>query len=111
MKPDLSTINLFTALEQLCRREFSALELTEACLRQIERLNPTINAFITLTPELARQGALQADALLTVQPSNLEQFSLLGMPVALKDLFETAGIRTTAGSKFFADHIPTEDAR
>ncbi|MCG2739426.1 MAG: amidase [Syntrophaceae bacterium] len=110
MKPDLSTINLFTALEQLCRREFSALELTEAFLRQIERLNPTINAFITLTPELARQGALQADALLTVQSSNLEQFTLLGMPVALKDLFETAGIRTTAGSKFFADHIPAEDA-
>ncbi|MDP2839124.1 MAG: amidase, partial [Syntrophales bacterium] len=111
MKPDLSTINLFTALEQLCRREFSALELTEACLRQIERLNPTINAFITLTPELACQGAMQADALLTVQPSNPEQFALLGMPVALKDLFETAGIRTTAGSKFFADHIPAEDAQ
>jgi len=111
MKPDLSTINLFTALEQLCRREFSALELTEACLRQIERLNPTINAFITPTPELARLGALQAGALLTVQPSNLEQFALLGMPIALKDLFETAGIRTTAGSKFFADHIPREDAQ
>ena len=54
---------------------------------------------------------MQADALLTVQPSNLEQFALLGMPVALKDLFETAGIRTTAGSKFFADHIPAEDAQ
>jgi Asp-tRNA(Asn)/Glu-tRNA(Gln) amidotransferase A subunit family amidase len=62
MKPDLSTITLFTALEQLYRREFSALELTEACLRQIERLNPTINAFITLTLELACQRALQADA-------------------------------------------------
>ncbi|MBA4423926.1 MAG: Asp-tRNA(Asn)/Glu-tRNA(Gln) amidotransferase subunit GatA [Syntrophus sp. (in: bacteria)] len=111
MKPDISTINLFTALEQLCRREFSAVELTEACLRQIERLNPTINAFITLTPELACQGALQADALLTLQPSSLEQFPLLGMPVALKDLFETAGIRTTAGSKFFAGHIPAEDAQ
>lgn len=111
MKPDLSTINLFTAREQLCRREFSALELTEACLRQIERLNPTINAFITLTPELACQEALQADALLTVQPPNPEQFALPGMPVALKDLFETAGIRTTAGSKFFADYFPAEDAR
>jgi aspartyl-tRNA(Asn)/glutamyl-tRNA(Gln) amidotransferase subunit A len=111
MEPDISTINLFTALEQLCHREFSALELTEACLHQIERLNPTINAFITLTPELARQGALLADALLTAQPSRLEQFTLLGMPVALKDLFETAGIRTTAGSKFFADHIPAEDAQ
>ena len=111
MKPNLSAIDLFTAREQLCRREFSALELTEACLLQIEHLNPTINAFITLTPELACQGALQADALLRVQPSNLGQFALLGIPVALKDLFETAGIRTTAGSKFFADHIPAEDAQ
>jgi aspartyl-tRNA(Asn)/glutamyl-tRNA(Gln) amidotransferase subunit A len=111
MKPDLYTIDLFTALEQLCRREFSAVELTETCLSQIERLNPTINAFITLTPELARQGAMQADALLKVQPSGLEKFALLGMPIALKDLFETAGIRTTAGSKFFIDHIPTEDAQ
>jgi aspartyl-tRNA(Asn)/glutamyl-tRNA(Gln) amidotransferase subunit A len=111
MKPDLSAITLCAALEQLCRREFSAVELTEACLRQIERLNPTINAFITLTPELACQGALQADALLKVQLSSLEKFALLGMPIALKDLFETAGILTTAGSKFFADHIPAEDAR
>jgi len=111
MKPDLSTIDLFTACEQLCRREFSALELTEACLRQIERLNPTINAFITQTPELARRGALQADHLLAGQPPNREQFALLGMPIALKDIFDTAGIRTTAGSKFFADHIPQEDAQ
>ena len=111
MKPDISRINLVTALGQLRRREFSAVELTETCLRQIERLNPTINAFITLTPEVARQGALQADALLTAQQSDLRQLGLLGMPIALKDLFETAGIRTTAGSKFFADHIPAEDAQ
>jgi aspartyl-tRNA(Asn)/glutamyl-tRNA(Gln) amidotransferase subunit A len=53
---------------------------------------------------------VQADALLAADPSRLESFALPGMPVALKDLFETAGIRTTAGSKFFADHIPAEDA-
>lgn len=110
MKPDLSAIDLFTAREQLYRREISALELTEACLRQIERLNPAINAFITPTPELARQGALQADALLAGRPSR-GQFALPGMPLALKDLFETAGIRTTAGSKFFSDHVPAEDAQ
>ncbi len=111
MKPDISRITLVTALGQLRRREFSAVELTETCLRQIERLNPTINAFITLTPEVARQGALHADALLTAQQSDLRQIAVLGMPIALKDLFETAGIRTTAGSKFFADHIPAEDAQ
>ncbi len=111
MKPDISTINLFTAREQLFRQEFTALELTDACLHQIEHLNPTINAFITPTPELAHQGALQADAMLPVRPSGKGQFALLGIPIALKDLFETAGIRTTAGSKFFADHIPAEDAQ
>ena len=122
MNQDLSAIDLFTARKRLYHREFSALKLTEACLRQIERLNPTINAFITLTPELARQGALQADALLAGQPPkppNLDQFALQptlqgalqGIPVALKDLCETAGIRTTAGSKFFADYIPAEDSQ
>ena len=111
MKPDISRLNLVTALGQLRRREYSAVELTETCLRQIERLNPTINAFITPTPEVARLGAVQADALLAAQRSDPRQCALLGMPIALKDLFETAGIRTTAGSKFFADHIPAEDAQ
>ena len=47
MKPDILNLNLSNAREQLHRREYSALELTEACLRQIARLNPTFNAFIT----------------------------------------------------------------
>ncbi|MBE3038073.1 MAG: amidase, partial [Chloroflexi bacterium] len=110
MEPDLSTLNLSTAIEALRRRDFSSLELTEACLRQIERLNPLINAFITPAPELAVQAALQADALISLQPSNLNDLALLGLPVALKDLFETAGVRTTAGSKFFAENIPGQDA-
>ncbi len=110
MEPDLSTLNLSTAIEALRRRDFSSLELTEACLRQIERLNPTINAFITPAPELAVQAALQADALISLQPSNLNDLALLGVPVALKDLFETKGVRTTAGSKFFAENIPGQDA-
>jgi aspartyl-tRNA(Asn)/glutamyl-tRNA(Gln) amidotransferase subunit A len=110
MEPDLSTLTLSTAIEALRRREFSSLELTETCLRQIERLNPAINAFITPTPELAVQAALQADVLLSLQPSNLNDLALLGIPLALKDLFETAGVLTTAGSKFFAANIPAEDA-
>ena len=111
MKPDISIISLFSARERLLRREFSAVELTEAYLGQIERLNQAINAFITPTPELARRGALEADALLMARPSGRELSALMGMPVALKDIFETAGIRTTAGSKFFADRIPAEDAQ
>ncbi len=110
MEPDLSTLTLSTALQSLRRADFSSLDLTRACLHQIERLDPVVNAFITPTPELAVQAAMQADALHSLQPSNLNDLALLGIPVALKDLFETAGIRTTAGSKFFADVIPTEDA-
>ncbi len=110
MNIDLSSLTLSSALEALHRRAFTSLELTEACLRQIERLNPAINAFITLTSELAVQAALQADSLLSLRPSNLKDLALLGLPLALKDLFETAGIRTTAGSRFFADTFPNEDA-
>jgi aspartyl-tRNA(Asn)/glutamyl-tRNA(Gln) amidotransferase subunit A len=58
MKPDLSTITLLTAVEQLRRREFTAAELTAACLDRIARLNPTLNAFITPTPEEDAPGAL-----------------------------------------------------
>ncbi|MDQ5986412.1 MAG: Glutamyl-tRNA(Gln) amidotransferase subunit A [Syntrophus sp. SKADARSKE-3] len=111
MNPDISSIDLFTVREQLRRGEFSALDLIEACLRQIEFLDPTINAFIKLTPELARMEALQADTVLKIRPLFLDKFPLLGIPIALKDLFETAAIHTTAGSKFFADYIPKEDAQ
>ncbi len=111
MKPDLSTLSLSTASEQLHQREYSALELTEACLDQIARLNPTINAFINPTPELAVQQALQADVLLANRPSNLKDLTLLGLPLGIKDLYDVAGVPTTAGSKFFTDSIPAEDAQ
>ncbi|MCC7117018.1 MAG: Asp-tRNA(Asn)/Glu-tRNA(Gln) amidotransferase subunit GatA [Anaerolineales bacterium] len=76
----------------------AASNLASACYRQIERLNPQLNAFITVVrPEESQQPASGS-------------FPLLGIPVAVKDLFDTAGTRTTYGSKFFADHIPTEDA-
>jgi aspartyl-tRNA(Asn)/glutamyl-tRNA(Gln) amidotransferase subunit A len=110
MEPDLFNLTLHTALQALRRRDFSSLDLTQACLRQVERLDPSINAFITATPELAVHAALQADTLHSLQPSNLNDLALLGVPIALKDLFETQGVRTTAGSRFFADVIPAEDA-
>jgi aspartyl-tRNA(Asn)/glutamyl-tRNA(Gln) amidotransferase subunit A len=110
MEPDLSTFSLSAALEYLRRGDFSVLELTEACMHRIEQLNPAINAFITLTPELAAQAAMQADMLIAHQPGNLNDLVLLGIPVAAKDLFDVAGVRTTAGSKFFGDVTPGEDA-
>jgi aspartyl-tRNA(Asn)/glutamyl-tRNA(Gln) amidotransferase subunit A len=110
MNPDISALDLSTAVEQLRHRDYSALELTEACLRQIERLNPVIDAFITPTPELAVQAALQANVLFSNQASNLNDLALLGVPLGIKDLFDVAGIPTTAGSKFFAESLPGEDA-
>ncbi len=76
----------------------------EACYRLIERLNPELNAFITpIDPR---------DAVKAQLPSDGKPFSnsLRGVPVAVKDLIDTAGIRTTIGSKFFADNIPQQDA-
>ena len=110
MKPDLTHLTLSTAREQLIHRDYSAQELTEACLYQIERYNPLINAFITITPELAVQGAMLADGILAEGRSNLNPFQLTGIPVAIKDLFDVGGVPTSAGSKFFKEHLPEEDA-
>ena len=110
MKPDLSTLTISTATEQLRHGELSALELTEACLQQMSRLASVINAFITPTPELAVRAAMQADALFANSPSNLKDLWLLGIPLAIKDLFDVAGVATSAGSKFFAERIPDEDS-
>ena len=72
--------------------------LAQACYRQIERLEPKIHAFITVVhPERSAEG---------VQSKG----SLQGIPIAVKDLYETAGVRTTAGSQFFKDYIPEFDA-
>lgn len=111
MNIDPATLTISSALASLRQGEYSAQSLTEVCLRKIDQLNPELNAFITPTPEMAVQAALQADGLLSLKPSNLNDLALLGIPLALKDLYETAGILTTAGSKFFARNVPGEDAQ
>jgi aspartyl-tRNA(Asn)/glutamyl-tRNA(Gln) amidotransferase subunit A len=92
---------------RLRRKEVSPLELTRACLGRIERLNPALNAFIAVTAESALAEARAAD----VEISRGEWRGLLhGIPVALKDLIDTAGTRTTAASGLYQNRIPTEDA-
>jgi aspartyl-tRNA(Asn)/glutamyl-tRNA(Gln) amidotransferase subunit A len=82
------------------------VELTDAYLERIERLNPAINAYVTVTGERARADARRAaDEIAKSGPRG----PLHGVPIALKDLCDTAGIRTTAGGKFFADHVPKAD--
>ena len=79
-------------------REISASDLASACYRQIERLNPTLNAFITVIPP--EKNALPQSG----------GMPLHGIPIAVKDLYNTKGIRTTSGSKFFAENVPADDA-
>lgn len=105
MITDLTRLTIANALELIEQDSLSHQELTEACYRQIERLNPILNAFITIIPE-AQQATVESEE----RPDYPIQNYLAGIPLAVKDLFETAGIRTTAGSKFFADYVPPEDA-
>jgi len=93
--------------ELLRHKKVSPVELTRACLRRIEELNPTLNAFITVTHETAMSQARIAEN--EIQQGNWRG-PLHGIPIGLKDLIDTAGIRTTCGSALFAERIPTEDA-
>jgi aspartyl-tRNA(Asn)/glutamyl-tRNA(Gln) amidotransferase subunit A len=85
----------------------SAIDLANAYLQRIDRLNPRLAALVTVTAERAREDARRLEANLRKgEPAP----PLAGVPVAHKDLFETAGIRTTAGSLLFDRHIPSQDA-
>ncbi len=87
-------------------KQLSAQEALAAHLKQIERVNPKVNAIVTLVPEMAAAAAAKADEM----QARGETLGLLhGLPVAHKDLFETRGIRTTFGSPLFQNNIPTED--
>ena len=87
-------------------KQLSAREALAAHLEQIERLNPTVNAIVTLVPELAAAAAAKADEM---QARGEPLGPLHGLPAAHKDLFATRGILTTFGSPLFKDFIPTED--
>jgi aspartyl-tRNA(Asn)/glutamyl-tRNA(Gln) amidotransferase subunit A len=99
--------NLLETSRLLHQRQLSPVELTKECLQEIEKLNPVLNAFITVTSELALAQAHQAEN--EIQRGNWRG-PLHGVPIALKDIIDTAGIRTTAGSALFKDRIPGEDA-
>jgi len=93
---DLKKLSLMEAARLIARRKISPREMADAVISRIERLNPDLRAFITV-----------------MHPDNLEDPGdepLQGVPISVKDLYDTKGIRTTAGSKVFADRIPEEDA-
>jgi aspartyl-tRNA(Asn)/glutamyl-tRNA(Gln) amidotransferase subunit A len=86
---------------------FPARAAVEHCLANIERLNPSLNAMITTVAETAREAA---DACDRAAAEGRWLGLLHGLPIALKDNIETAGVRTTSGATYLADHIPNEDA-
>jgi aspartyl-tRNA(Asn)/glutamyl-tRNA(Gln) amidotransferase subunit A len=90
-------ISMNEAILHLRDGSLTPADLRKACARQIERLNPILNAFITICDPVEN-------------PSQGNRAPLEAIPIAIKDMFETKGIRTTAGSVFFEDYFPTEDA-
>ena len=88
-------------------RKLSSLEVTEAAWERIDAHNPAVNAFITLLREQSLLDAREADRRLA---SGERVGPLLGIPVSVKDLLDTRGVLTTAGTKAFATRVPTEDA-
>ena len=109
-KDDRDELCYLSAIELAARmrsKRVSAREVMAAHLAQIERVNPKVNAIVTLVAERAMADAARADELLMRgDPVGV----LHGLPVAHKDLVDTAGIRTTRGSPFYRDNVPTRDA-
>lgn len=109
--PNLQAGPALLSIEQaarlLRRKEVSPVQLVEAALARIERLNPVLNAFITVAADRARREARNAQREIA---RGKWKGPLHGIPISLKDNIWTRGIRTTAGSKILADFVPQEDA-
>ncbi len=104
---DLAALSLKQASDRIHARKVSPVELTEACLATIKTYNPKIDAWITV---MRQQALAQARVLEKEQASRKFRSPLHGIPIGLKDNIDTAGTRTTAGSKTLAGNVPTDDA-
>src|SRR6476619_1743721 len=98
LSSELNSLDLAGAARRVAAGEVSPVELTAACLERIAALDADVNAFITVTADEAMRDARAAELEIARGES---RGPLAGVPIALKDLFDTAGVRTTAGSKFF----------
>src|SRR5215469_6726539 len=103
---ELNCLTISDAAERLRRREFSALELTRACLARISAVDRKLNAFITVTEEEAIAQAEAADRRLKAGGAA----PLCGIPLGIKDIYCTAGVRTTCASKILENFVPPFDA-
>ncbi len=107
MNPEIADQSLTETSDRLRKREISSEELVRLLLERIERIDPQLNCFITLSGEQALERARAIDS--DLQRGD-DRGPLAGIPLALKDLFQTRGVRTTAGSTFFQDWLPEQDA-
>lgn len=107
MTNELTGLTIAEAAESIEKKSLSPVELTEVYLGRIEALQPTVNAYITVTADRARADAKAAEDEIV---AGTYRGPLHGIPIALKDLYETAGIRTTAGSKVHAEYVPAQDS-
>jgi len=103
----MNELTIAEASDLLRRKQITPVDLTNACLDRIERLNPTINAFITVMHDSALAEARAAET--EINKGNWRG-PLHGIPIGLKDLIDTAGVKTTCGSALFADRVPAHDA-
>jgi len=106
----LYELTISQAQEGLKKKKFSVSELAKSCLKQIKELNPKLNAFITVCEKEALKQAREADKRIRNSQSAIRNLPLFGIPIAVKDLFCTKEIRTTAGSKVLENYIPVYDA-
>lgn len=100
-------MSLSEVAERIRTREVSPVEVVEAHLRRLESLNPALFAFITVAGDRAREEAKRAEAEIV---AGRRRGPLHGVPYGVKDIFDTAGIRTTHGSSFFRENVPAKDA-
>src|SRR5207249_3072765 len=112
-KPDVAFLSI-PELGRLFRtRKLSPVELTKHFLARIEQLNPELNAYLTVTRDLALAQARRAESELCAprgSKSRRDHGPLHGIPISLKDNIDTVGIRTTAGAKFLKEFVPEKDA-
>jgi aspartyl-tRNA(Asn)/glutamyl-tRNA(Gln) amidotransferase subunit A len=104
---DLALLTISELSELIRTKKISPVEVTRVMLQRIDKFNPLLNAYITVTSEQAMESAQNAEK--EIQQGKWRG-PLHGVPIALKDLFDTAGVRTTAASALFKDRVPEQDA-
>src|SRR5262252_8752029 len=108
MPDELTWLSATELAREIRERKISPVEAIDAVLNRLAAVNPTINAFVTVLADESRQAARAAEqTVMTTPPGELPP--LHGVPITVKDLIDTAGVRTTYGSTLYRDHIPEQD--